>query len=116
MRGTKRNETIDLMLLNPYFQGTTSRIGAPFWFGSIFPYRPTARSVRGCIASSMRSPSTYGQSSTWRRWPGICSGSYSVRNSTNFAREVGSRSAMNRASGKPSHGITIDHASTHRSR
>ena len=29
-RSTKRSFTIDLMLLNPYFHGTTSRIGAPF--------------------------------------------------------------------------------------
>jgi hypothetical protein len=27
---TKRILTTDLMLLNPYFHGTTSRIGAPF--------------------------------------------------------------------------------------
>ena len=44
--------------LKPYFQGTTSRKGAPFWFGSTRPYIPTARIVRGCIASSRRSPST----------------------------------------------------------
>jgi hypothetical protein len=25
--------TIDLIDLKPYFHGTTSRIGAPFWFG-----------------------------------------------------------------------------------
>ena len=29
--------TIDLMLLKPYFHGTTRRIGAPFWFGSTSP-------------------------------------------------------------------------------
>ena len=29
--------TIDLMLLKPYFHGTTRRIGAPFWFGSVLP-------------------------------------------------------------------------------
>ena len=63
-RSVKRISTIDLMLLKPYFQGTTSRSGAPFWFGSGCPYRPTARIVSGCMASSMRSPSTYGHSST----------------------------------------------------
>jgi hypothetical protein len=46
------------MLLNPYFQGTTRRSGAPFWAGSIRPYIPTTSSVNGCMASSMRSPST----------------------------------------------------------
>ena len=34
---TRRMRTIDLMLLNPYFHGTTSRIGAPFWFSSVLP-------------------------------------------------------------------------------
>ena len=29
----KRIRTMDLMPLNPYFHGTTSRSGAPFWFG-----------------------------------------------------------------------------------
>ena len=28
------------MPLKPYFQGTTSRSGAPVWFGSVLPYRP----------------------------------------------------------------------------
>ena len=52
--------TIDLMLLKPYLHGTTSLSGAPFWLGSSAPYNPTAISVSGCIASSMRNPSTYG--------------------------------------------------------
>ncbi len=34
---TSRMETMLLMLLKPYFQGTTSRIGAPFWAGSALP-------------------------------------------------------------------------------
>ena len=55
---TKRIRTIDLMLLKPYFHGTTRRSGAPFWFVSVLPYKPTARIVSGCIASSSRSPST----------------------------------------------------------
>jgi hypothetical protein len=29
--------TIDLMPLKPYFHGTTSRIGAPFWLGKVSP-------------------------------------------------------------------------------
>ena len=29
--------TIDLMLLKPYFHGTTRRSGAPFWLGSVAP-------------------------------------------------------------------------------
>ena len=46
---------------------------------------PIASSVSGCIASSMRRPSTYGQSSTRERTPGICFGSASVMNATYFA-------------------------------
>ena len=34
---TKRILTSDLPLLKPYFQGTTTRTGAPFWFGSMSP-------------------------------------------------------------------------------
>ena len=49
--------SIDLMLLKPYFHGTTSRIGAPFWFGSMSPKTPTAMMVSGCMASSSLRPS-----------------------------------------------------------
>ena len=34
---TNLMRTIDLMLLKPYFQGTTRRMGAPFWFGISLP-------------------------------------------------------------------------------
>ena len=54
---TKVIATIDLMLLKPYFHGTTSRSGAPFCCGSGLPYRPVASRVSGCMASSMRRPS-----------------------------------------------------------
>ena len=37
MRSVKSMRTIALMLLNPYFHGTTSRSGAPFWFGRTRP-------------------------------------------------------------------------------
>ena len=47
--------TMDFALLKPYFHGTTSRTGAPFWLGSAWPYRPKASIDSGCIASSMRS-------------------------------------------------------------
>ena len=33
MVSTSEIRTIDLIDLKPYFHGTTSRIGAPFWFG-----------------------------------------------------------------------------------
>ena len=33
----KVKRTIDLIDLKPYFHGVTSRIGAPFWFGSGLP-------------------------------------------------------------------------------
>jgi hypothetical protein len=36
-RSVKLILTMDLMLLNPYFHGTISRNGAPFWFGSTRP-------------------------------------------------------------------------------
>ena len=50
--------TIDLMLLKPYFHGTTSRTGAPSCGGSVSPYMPTHSSASGCMASSSRRPST----------------------------------------------------------
>ena len=49
---------MDLMLLKPYFHGTTTRIGAPFCAGNTWPYKPTDKIVNGCMASSMRKPST----------------------------------------------------------
>ena len=54
----KRILTIDLADLKPYFQGKTMRTGAPFWFGNTSPYIPKLNSASGCIASSMRKPST----------------------------------------------------------
>ena len=36
---TKRTLTMDLMLLKPYFHGTTTRIGAPFCAGKTSPYK-----------------------------------------------------------------------------
>src|SRR5438093_2895012 len=56
---TNRILTIDLTLLKPYFHGTTSRSGLPFWLGSTSPYSPTPRIASGCIASSIRRPSRY---------------------------------------------------------
>ena len=50
--------TSDLMLLKPYFHGTTRRTGAPSWLGRVSPYMPKQSKARGCIASSRRSPST----------------------------------------------------------
>src|SRR5216684_8577141 len=113
---TNRILTIDLIPLNPYFQGTTSRRGAPFCFGSGLPYSPIARIASGWVASSMRSPSTYGQSSTLLRCPDICFGSNKVVNATYLAREVGSTFFTNEARGNPNQGITIDQASTQRIR
>ena len=34
---------MDLMDLNPYFHGTTRRIGAPFGLGMGWPYKPVAK-------------------------------------------------------------------------
>ena len=72
--------------------------------------------VSGCIASSIRSPSTYGQLSTEERCPGIRAGSYNVVNSTYLALEVGLKRASSSLRGKPIHGTTSDHASTQRNR
>ena len=36
---TSRMATIDLMLLKPYFHGTTKRTGAPFCRGNTSPYK-----------------------------------------------------------------------------
>ena len=63
-RSMKRIRTMDLMLLKPYFHGTISRRGAPFWFGRTCPYSPTVNSVSGCMASAMVRPSRYGQRNT----------------------------------------------------
>ena len=84
--------------MKPYFHGTTSRTGAPFWFGSTSPYMPNASSVSGCMASSMRRPSTYGQSSTREPTKGMVLGSASEMNSTNFALPVGSTFSISLAS------------------
>jgi hypothetical protein len=87
--------------------------------GRTCPYIPTVRSVRGWVASSSRSPSTYGQSSAdpkkLRLVPGICSGSTRVWNSTYFAAPVGSTRLRRAERGYPIHGMTIDHPSTQRS-
>ena len=89
---------MDLPLLKPYFQGTTARTGAPFWFGKTSPYMPNASKVSGCIASSRRRPSTYGHSSTREPTNGIVFGSASVTNSTNLALPVGSTRLISSAS------------------
>src|SRR6185369_18091290 len=103
--------TIDLMLLNPYFHGTTSLIGAPSCGGRVCPYKPVARIVSGCIASSSRKPSTYGHSSTVVRWFGSRCASSNVWKATNFACELGSTFSRSLANGKPIHGMTIDQPS-----
>ena len=112
--------TIDLALLKPYFHGMTTRTGAPFWLGSTWPYMPTVSSVSGCIASSSRSPSVYGQSSEpaeeARLLAGELLGILQRRELDVLgARPVGSTCLSSADSGKPIHGITIDHASTQRS-
>ena len=113
---TKRIRTSDLALLKPYFHGTTTRTGAPFCAGSTSPYIPNVSSVSGCMASSIRRPSVYGQSITGAPSPGICFRSASVTNSTNLALPVGSTRLISSDSGKPTHGTTADQASTQRSR
>ena len=50
------------------------------------------------------------------RWPRISEGRTSVWNSTNLALPVGSNLSSSFFTGKPIHGITIDHASTQRRR
>ena len=48
--------------------------------------------------------------------PGICWESRMVSKRTYLASEVGSTNSNNLLKGKPTHGITIDHASTQRIR
>ncbi len=107
---------MDLMLLKPYFHGTASLSGAPFWLGNGLPYSPVTRMARGCKASSKRNPSTYGQGNTPERCPGICCTSYNVVNSTYRANDVGSAWFSRALSSNPFHGITMDQASTQRCR
>ena len=109
---------MDLMPLKPYFHGTTSLTGAPFWLGRVSPYRPTASRVSGCMASSSRNPSTYGQArlSSPPVWPGISAGRTTDSNATERALPSGCACFSSDASAKPSHGMTIDHASTQRMR
>ena len=52
----------------------------------------------------------------WLRWSGICFGSSSVWNATYFAEPSGSTRFTKSASGKPSQGMTMLHASTQRIR
>src|SRR5262245_16840408 len=107
---------MDLMLLNPYFQGTTKRIGAPLWGGRGLPYNPVAKMARSFIASSRRNPSTYGQVYQELFCPGICFESFNVSKRTNLALAVGSTIFRRAHNGNPIQGMTIDHPSTHRSR
>ena len=61
----------------------------------------------------------YGQSSDEVEQPslaGSCSGSWSVVNSTYFAFDVGLESFHQVAKRKPTHGMTMDQASTQRRR
>ena len=116
---TKRIFTIDLMPLNPYFQGIHQPHGAPFWFGqrlAVETRRPAGSAdawPRPCGAPRCRA--SRAPESTAPCWPGICLGSNSVVNSTYLALAVGSTCLISPTSGKPTQGITIDHASTQRS-
>src|SRR3990167_5701210 len=107
-----------LILLNPYFHGTTKRIGAPFWGKSSLPYNPTAKIVRGFIASSIRNPSRYGNGILPKLLDccGNWSGSNSVSNSTYLLLEVKPACFSSEARLNPTHGTTIAHPSTHRKR
>src|SRR6202022_2913508 len=51
------NRTIDLTDLNPYFQGSTKRNGAPSCLGTSFPYIPVTRKASSLPASAMVTPS-----------------------------------------------------------
>ena len=69
------------------------------------------------MASSMRRPSRYGNGMAPNPpTPGMFFGCTAVSNATYFAREVGCTFSSSVARGKPSQGMTIDHASTQRSR
>src|ERR1700751_1223463 len=98
---------MDLADLKPYFQGTTMRTGAPSWLGNSSPYKPKVSRVSGCMASSMRSPSEYGQFKLISRKPGITLESSSERNCTYFALGRGSAQLISSESEYPAHGITM---------
>ena len=54
----KVKRTIELIDLEPYFQGTARRSGAPFWRGIGLPYRPVAMNASSLVAPAMVRPST----------------------------------------------------------
>ena len=106
------------MPLKPYFHGTTSRSGAPFWFGSVLPYRPDGEQRQRVhrLVHAQRLRRTASRSTRAllaRHLLGI-----EQRRERDVLRvaTVGSRRLISSPSGKPSHGITIDHASTQRMR
>ena len=113
---TKRILTIDLMLLKPYFHGSVMRTGAPSCGGSVSPYMPTETNARGCMASSSRSPSTYGNAMPAWLSDHITLGSYALSNATYLAFGVGSTFLSSALNEYPAHGTTMDHASTQRCR
>ncbi|MNL49746.1 hypothetical protein D3C87_1727040 [compost metagenome] len=84
--------------------------------GKTLPYRPNTSMASGFMASSMRSASTYGQSRTPARTPGMFSRCTAVTNSTYLALPVGSTCLSSSDTEYPTHGITMDQPSTQRRR
>ena len=89
-RSVKRIFTRLFALLYPYFQGMTSRTGAPFWLGRISPYIPNTSMVSGFMASSRRKASVYGHGSIRAARAGMAPESATVTNSTKRALPSGS--------------------------
>ena len=114
---TNRIFTIDLMPLKPYFHGTTSRSGAPFCVEQRLAVqaRGEHRQRMHRFVHPQRLHVRPVEHAAWRM-PGISCGRSTVVNSTNFAFDDGSKRLSRFASGKPSHGITIDQPSTQRMR
>jgi hypothetical protein len=107
--------TIDLMLLKPYFHGTTRRSGAPFWFGSTFAVqadRQDRERVHRLVDAQPLDVGPVEHRAAARHLLGIAAAS----EGDVLRREVGSKRFSRSPSGKPTHGITIDHASTQRRR
>ena len=105
------------MLLKPYFHGTTRRIGAPFCGSSRLAVQAGGQDRQ--VVHRLVQPQTFDVrplDSSGLRWPGICCGSSSVLEAHVLGVAGRLHLLQQLASGKPCHGMTIDQASTQRSR
>jgi hypothetical protein len=108
--------TIDLALLNPYFQGTTSGSARRSGFISVLSIQADRENRQRMHRLVQAKSFDIGPVQGIVCCPGISDGRSSVVNSTNAAFEVGSARLDHVAErGRQSTGLTIDQASTQRS-